>query len=228
MRALLLRTLVGLALAPALAIAQAIPSPSAPKRAATNAANRMSSAIERSQNTGEPQAPAKQATPTRTATPQTKTAAPQTKSATPPTKTAAPQTKTAAPQTKTAAPAPAPTQPAPARLRQEVVLTREVFDYQSEARRDPFFSLVTSSELRPTVNDLRLVAVAFDATGRNSVAVMRDITTKEQYRVKVGQTLGRMRVAQIQPKAVVFSIEEFGYNRQEILALGDTTRARTP
>lgn len=108
------------------------------------------------------------------------------------------------------------------------MLVREVYDYRAEGRRDPFLSLVSSSELRPTISDLKLVAVAHDAAGRNSVAIMRDVKTNEQYRVKVGQTLGRMRVAQIQPKAVVFSIEEFGYNRQEILALGDTTRARTP
>jgi hypothetical protein len=41
--------------------------------------------------------------------------------------------------------------------------------------------------------------------------------------VKVGQTLGRMRVAQIHPKSVTFVIDEFGYSRQEILALGDST-----
>ena len=41
-------------------------------------------------------------------------------------------------------------------------------------------------------------------------------------------TLGRMRVTQIQPKQVVFTIEEVGFSRQEALALGDTTKARTP
>jgi hypothetical protein len=37
-----------------------------------------------------------------------------------------------------------------------------------------------------------------------------------------------MRVAQIQPRAVVFAIEEFGYNRQEVLTMNDSTKARTP
>jgi hypothetical protein len=37
-----------------------------------------------------------------------------------------------------------------------------------------------------------------------------------------------MRVMQIQPKQVVFTIEEVGFSRQEALALGDTTKARTP
>ena len=110
----------------------------------------------------------------------------------------------------------------------EVTFSREVFSYERGGRRDPFVSLLSSGELRPIFNDLKLVAVAYDPTGRNSVAVMRDITTKDQYRVKVGQTLGRMRVNQIQPKSVSFTIEEFGYSRQEVLALGDSTKARNP
>lgn len=106
---------------------------------------------------------------------------------------------------------------------------REVFTYVAEGRRDPFLSLIKSSDLRPLLSDLRLVAVAFDPTGRNSVAIMRDVGTKDQYRVKVGQTLGRMTVAQILPKAVTFTLDEFGYRRQETLALGsDSTQARTP
>ena len=106
---------------------------------------------------------------------------------------------------------------------QEIAFSREVFSYDAAGRRDPFMSLLASGDLRPSFTDLKLVAVAYDPTGRKSVAVMRDISTKDQYRVKVGQTLGRMRVAQIHPKSVTFTIDEFGYSRQEILALGDST-----
>jgi hypothetical protein len=108
----------------------------------------------------------------------------------------------------------------------EVSLNREVFSYDAGARRDPFVSLMRSGELRPMLSDLRLVTVLYDPTGRNSIAVMHDLSTKDQYRVRVGQTLGRMRVAQIQPKQVVFTVEEVGFSRQEALALGDTTKAR--
>ena len=111
--------------------------------------------------------------------------------------------------------------------RSEVTFRREVFGYEAAGRRDPFLSLLASGELRPILSDLRLVAVAYDPTGRNSVAVMRDGSTNDQYRVKVGQTLGRMRVIQIQPKAVTFTIEEFGYSRREVLALGDSSTVRT-
>ena len=187
-------------------------------------------------------------------TPQTKTAVPQTKTVTPPapqTKTATvptPQTTTAAPQTKTATvPPPAPqtkTGPAPAgsaiaagqgagaRLQPtppaEVTFNREVFSYVKGNRRDPFTTMITSSDLRPVITDLKLVTVIRSANAAASVAIMRDLTTNAQYRVRVGQTLGRMRVAQIQQRAVVFTIEEFGYNRQEVVSMDDSTRARTP
>jgi hypothetical protein len=52
------------------------------------------------------------------------------------------------------------------------------------------------------------------------------VNSKEQYRVKLGQVLGRMRVARIQPKIVTFTIEEFGFSRQEALSLGDPSQAR--
>ena len=110
----------------------------------------------------------------------------------------------------------------------EVAFSREIFSYDASGRRDPFMSLLASGDLRPAYTDLKLVAVAYDPTGRKSVAVMRDVSSNDQYRVKVGQTLGRMRVAQIHPKSVTFTIDEFGYSRQEILALGDSTNKRNP
>ena len=138
---------------------------------------------------------------------------------------ARPNTSTAAkPATaKGSTPAPVPADTAP-----KVLINREVFQYAGDGRRDPFVSLLTTKDLRPLLNDLKLVAVAFDPRGQNSVAVLRDITSKEQYKVRVGQTLGRMRVAAIQPKAVIFTIEEFGYSRQELLPIAppDSTKMR--
>jgi Tfp pilus assembly protein PilP len=122
--------------------------------------------------------------------------------------------------TKAATPAPAAAKaPAPADTTPKVLINREIFQYDGDGRRDPFVSLLTTSDLRPLLNDLKLVAVAYDPRGQNSVAVLRDATSKSQYRVKVGQTIGRMRVAAIQEKAVIFTIEEFGYSRQELLPI---------
>lgn len=109
-----------------------------------------------------------------------------------------------------------------------ITFNREVFRYDPAGRRDPFVSLITSSEIRPLITDLRLTTVAFDASGNGSVAVLRDLGTKEQYRVKVGSTLGRMRVVRIDPKSVTFALEEFGYGRQETLSMGDSTSMRKP
>jgi hypothetical protein len=106
------------------------------------------------------------------------------------------------------------------------LITRETYSYLGSGRRDPFVSLMNTEELRPLFQDLKLVAVAYDATGRNSVAVLRDVTSKLQYRVKVGQELGRMRVASIGEKTVLFGIEEFGFSRQETLAMNDSTKVR--
>ena len=108
-----------------------------------------------------------------------------------------------------------------------VVLQREVFAYEPSGRRDPFVTLMTVGELRPMISDLAISGILIDPTGRNSVAVLRDISSKEQYRVKVGQQLGRMRVARITQKSVTFTIEEFGYSRQQELAMDDSNQART-
>ncbi len=107
-------------------------------------------------------------------------------------------------------------------------IQREIFSYAESGRRDPYTSLMVSGELRPLVSDLRLAAVAYDPNGRNSVAILRDVTSQAQYRVRVGQTLGRLRVSSIRQKAVIFSIDEFGFSRQETLPLtSDSTTART-
>jgi hypothetical protein len=79
------------------------------------------------------------------------------------------------------------------------------------------------------ISDLRLTAVAFDPDGNNSVAILRDSYSKQQYRVRVGQQLGRLRVTAIKQRAVQFTMEEFGFNRMETLPLSsDTTKVRNP
>lgn len=157
----------------------------------------------------------------------------QTKQDTKASATKAPATK--APAAKTAAPAGTKTAPGRATLavspesapRARVpVIMREVFEYDGGGRRDPFFSLLSTSELRPTITDLRLVGILYDESGRRPVAIMREFGTNTQYRVTTGMTLGRMRVTSIRRRAVIFTIEEFGLNRQDTLILGDTSKVR--
>ena len=104
-------------------------------------------------------------------------------------------------------------------------VTREVYDYTGVGHRDPFYSLILTDELRPVLSDLRLGGILFQNSGR-AVAVMRDVQTNAQYRVANGGTLGRMRVTQIRPRAVLFSIDEFGLSRQDSLVWSDSTKVR--
>jgi len=105
-------------------------------------------------------------------------------------------------------------------------IMREEYAYSRDGRRDPFYSLLATSELRPTIGDLRLTGILFDRSGSRSVATLRDVSSNIQYRVFVGSTLGRMRVNAIRMKAVIFTIDEFGTTRQDSLFLGDSTRMR--
>ena len=151
---------------------------------------------------------------------------------TPPATKAAPNTKagnTKAADTKAtdtkAQPRPGLTvAPAEAQRPRIPPILREVFAYDAEGRRDPFVTLLTSDELRPVVADLRLVAVLLDPV--RPIAVMREKGTNTQYRVTTGMKIGRMKVAMIKRRSVIFSIEEFGLNRLDSLVFGDTTKAR--
>jgi hypothetical protein len=195
-------SLVACALALA-AMSSGAQSIGAAKKAATNAAAKTNERLEK--QTGQP--------------PQTKTPAPGSKSAGP----AQP------PATRQRPGAPGRSSVAERAPQDELSLEREVFTYTPEGR-DPFRSLIASGDLRPLLTDLKLVGIIYDPSGRNSVAVMRDISTTpgDQYRVRTGQMVGRMRVTAIRPREVVFTIEEFGFSRQESLALIDTTKVRSP
>ena len=105
-------------------------------------------------------------------------------------------------------------------------VTREVYSYGGVGRRDPFYSLILTDDLRPLISDLRLVGILYAPSGNRTVAVMRDLQTNAQYRVLNGQSLGRMRVTQIRPRAVLFTIEEFGLSRQDSLVWTDTLKVR--
>jgi len=99
------------------------------------------------------------------------------------------------------------------------VLVREVFSYEGGGR-DPFLSLLRSGDIRPLLSDLRLVGIYYD--GRypaRSVAVLRDVTNNKIYRVKPGEIIGRLKTTTIRPREIVFTVQEFGFERQESLQL---------
>jgi hypothetical protein len=190
-----------LLVAAAAAGAQSMPNINAPKQAAQRAAAAANAQL--SAQTG-------QAVPTRSGPP------------------AAPSRAAAAPAATAATTKPATGVPAltPAAAPVAPQVTREIFVYNEAGRRDPFFSLILTEDLRPLLSDLKLVGVLYEASGRRSVAIFRDLATNAQYRVQTGMPLGRMRVAQIKPKGVIFTIDEFGLSRQDSLMLTDSLKAR--
>ncbi|HTK39945.1 MAG TPA: hypothetical protein VL287_00040 [Gemmatimonadales bacterium] len=101
----------------------------------------------------------------------------------------------------------------------ETAVYRETFAYGG-APRDPFASLIKSAHVGPELAELQLVGIYEDLryTG-NSIAVLREKTSLKRYKLRQGEQLGRLRVSQIRSKDVVFTIEDFGYTRQETLSL---------
>lgn len=98
-------------------------------------------------------------------------------------------------------------------------LLREVFAYEGGGR-DPFMSLLRSGDVRPLLSDLKLTTIVYDGRfAARSVAVLRDITNRRLYRVKTGDIIGRLKVTQIRPREIVFTVQEFGFERQETLSL---------
>lgn len=108
----------------------------------------------------------------------------------------------------------------------KITFEREVFTYVAREI-DPFSSPIESGAIRPLIADLKVVGIIFDPAGHNSVAVMRDVSTLQQYRAKPGQMLGRARVSQIRAQEVVLTIEEYGFSRQETLKLNTQQTQQT-
>lgn len=106
-------------------------------------------------------------------------------------------------------------------------LMREVFSYRGSGR-DPFMSLLQSDDVRPLIEDLRISSIAYDPRYPTaSVAVLRDTIANQAYSVRVGDELGRLRVAEILPGEIVLIVTEFGSERQETLRQRQT-QERTP
>jgi hypothetical protein len=101
----------------------------------------------------------------------------------------------------------------------EIEVMRETFAYAGGTR-DPFASLMNSSSTGPEITDLDLVGVYQDLrSSSNSVVVLREKATAKRHKMRVGDQLGRARLVQIRPRDAVFTIRDFGFDRQETLSL---------
>lgn len=98
-----------------------------------------------------------------------------------------------------------------------LVYEREVFAYPTGDRRDPFLPLNAGERLGPRFQDLSLTGILHNPEV-SSVATLTDRKTQKRYRVRVGDVLGTdIRVTEIRPGEVVFTITSYGVSRREVL-----------
>jgi hypothetical protein len=126
-----------------------------------------------------------------------------------------------------AAQAPAPatdTSAAVAPQPPKLVFEREVFDYPGAAgRRDPFRPLTGREDVGPLFQDFKLKVILYlQGNPARSVASIQD--GRKLHRVRRGDVIGNATVLDIGPQRVLFSVEDFGLRRQEVLQLKPTTR----
>jgi hypothetical protein len=101
----------------------------------------------------------------------------------------------------------------------EIEVMRETFAYAGGVR-DPFASLINTSKMGPEIADLDLVGIYQNLrTPSNNLVVLREKVSAKRHKMRVGDQLGRARLVQIRPREAVFTIQDFGFERQEILSL---------
>lgn len=134
-------------------------------------------------------------------------------------------------------PAP-PGQPAPT----ELVFEREVFQYPTFQRRNPFEALAGAEEGGPRFEQLRLMGVIYSddpgasvaVVGTSQVNISEDGTQVsitpggDAWYLKVGQSIGNTRIVEIRRDQVVVEVEEFGLTEQRIMQLQTRRQGGTP
>jgi hypothetical protein len=98
-----------------------------------------------------------------------------------------------------------------------LIFEREVYAYPGRARRDPFMPL-TGQNAGPLFSDLRLRVILYSENPSQSIVAVSDAANK-QYRLRRGDSVGNATVVDIGPTRVVFSVNDFGIRRQEVLDL---------
>jgi hypothetical protein len=105
------------------------------------------------------------------------------------------------------------------RKAREIEVMRETFAYTGGTR-DPFNSLINLANIGPEIADLELVGVYQDLKSpSNSIVVLREKVSAKRHKLRVGDQVGRAQLVQIRPRDAVFTIQDFGFERQETLSL---------
>ncbi len=116
----------------------------------------------------------------------------------------------------------------------ELAFEREVFNYPTFARRNPFEPLLASTDGGPRWEGMRLEGIVFDADPRFSIAILSSGRTNvrganveadpsgtvgQMARLRVGERWGNIRIIEIRKDNVLIEVEEFGLTEQRTMRL---------
>lgn len=123
----------------------------------------------------------------------------------------------------------------------ELVFEREVFSYPTHQRRNPFVPLAAGTEGGPRFEQLRLMGIIFSEIPSESVAIIGTSTVSvsedgatvtvqegQSWYLKVGQSVGNIRIVEVRREQVVVEVEEFGLTEQKIMRLQTRRLGGTP
>jgi hypothetical protein len=123
----------------------------------------------------------------------------------------------------------------------QLVFEREVFSYPAFQRRNPFRALEAADSGGPRFEQLRLMGIIFSGdpalsvaiVGTSTVAISEDATSVtvgegDAWYLKVGQSIGNIRLVEIRREQVVVEVEEFGLTEQKIMQLHTRRQGGTP
>lgn len=116
-----------------------------------------------------------------------------------------------------------------------LVYEREVFSYPTMGRRNPFQPLVGSANEGPRFDQLRLEGIIYDAqnpsesvatVGTSIVTMSADsanasVSKGRAWYLKVGQTVGNVRVISIGRNQIVVDVENFGTTTRKIMRMAN-------
>jgi hypothetical protein len=129
-----------------------------------------------------------------------------------------------------------PPQPVP---EPELVFEREVFEYPSFPRSNPFVALSASDQGGPRYEQLSLTGIIWDPDPTFSVAVLSTGTVNvapdgtvtvapgAAYNAKVGQRVGNTTIREIQRDRVIVDVEEFGLTDRRTMFLASRRQGGT-
>jgi type II secretory pathway component PulC len=106
--------------------------------------------------------------------------------------------------------------PGPPAEDSDLVFEREVFDYPTFQRRNPFVPLLSNRD-GPRYEQMRLRGIIFSADSEGSVALLSAGATSQ--RLRAGQSWGNVRILEVRKSEVLVEVEEFGMTEQHVMTM---------